>query len=362
MRPLAALLAAALTACAPAGTPGPTPAPTRGPTRVVSLLANNHLLVADIGSGAILAELALGAPPALVSQVHASAVDQDGRTLFVLVSDATGRGTVAVIDATTLRVSATLDAGSGLAFRGLAIGPRTGKLYLFANDGGDAVVRVLDPTGGTPTQTWPARASAGRTWLVYQGAVAPDESALYLSYHGPDTTGIDRFEIRTNGLQRCEIPSVASSGCFGTHGAFALRDGQLIAAAGEAPWLALDPVTGVTRRQFDMRLEGNHLMEFGIAPSAGRLYAVGSCGYTGGLAAVDLASGVTRVVVPARTRGALCGERVAAVADGSLLVVAVTGLPVPTALAAGALAVVTPDGRTVRRIMTPAEPIDLLLY
>jgi hypothetical protein len=343
-----------------AALPSGTIATSNNP-RVFSLLANNHLLVADITTGAVLAELTLASPASLISQLHAMAIGRDGKTLFALVSDASGRATVAAVDTATLKVAATLDPGGGLEFRGLAVGPRTGRLYLFANSGGDAVVRVLDPVGGQAAQTWPARASGGRTWLVYQGAVASDESALYLSYHGPDTTGIDRFAIQATGLLRCAIASFPEAGCFRTHGSFALRDGELIAATGEAPWVDLDPMTGVLRGQFDLRLEGNHLMEFGIATGTGRLFAVGSCGYAGGLASVDLATRQTQVLAPSRTLGAICGERIVALGNGSLLVIAKTALPVPS-LVPGALVVLSGDGKTLRTIKTSAEPIDLLLF
>ena len=103
------------------------------------------------------------------------------------------------------------------------------------------------------------------------------------------------------------------------------------------------------------------LMEFGIAAGIGRLYAVGSCGYTGGLAAVDLATHRTQVLAPSRTPGVICGERIAAIGDGSLLVVAETAIPVPT-LVPGALVVLSSDGKTLRTIKTSAEPIDLLLF
>jgi len=363
-----ALLALAIGGCVAPGTIAGTGASPASSTvvapresRAFSLLANNHLLVADIASGVILADLTLAASAAPISEEHAMAIGPDARTLFALVSDASGRATVAAIDTKTLKVAATFDPGTGLQFRGLAVGPRTGWLYLFANRGGDAVVRVVDPVGGQATQTWLARASAGRTWLVYQGAVASDETALYVSYHGPDTTGIDRFEIRGTGLIRCGIVSRPEAGCFPTHGSFALRDGELIAAVGEAPWVVLDPITGAVHGQFDMRLEGNHLMEFGIAADVGRLYAVGSCGYTGGLAAVDLSTRETTVFAPSRTPGAICGERIAALGNGSLLVVAKTEWPVPS-LAPGALVVLSGDGKTLRTIKTSAEPIDLLLF
>ena len=371
----ATVLALAMTACTASNGPPNTgtgsralPAaasspPGREPSspRVFSLLANDHLVVADITSGAVLAELTLGAPASLISGMHGMAMSRDSRTLFVLVNEANGHGLIVAVDVAALKVTATFDPGPGLEYRGLAVGPRTGRLFLFADQGGDALVRVVDPTGGQATQTWPARASGGRSWLIYQGAVASDESALYISYHGPDTTGVDRFAIHPTGLSRCGIAASAESGCFRTHGSFTLRDGELFAATGGSPVLVLDPVTGAQRGQYDLQLEGNHLMEFAIPAAGGGLYAVGSCGYTGGLAAVDLATGRTRVLVQPRTLGAICGERIAALSDGSRLVVAKTAIPAPN-LIPGALVVLSNDGKTIRTIPTSAEPIDLLLF
>ena len=57
------------------------------------------------------------------------------------------------------------------------------------------VVTVLDPDRGTLEATWPAREAEGHDWLVYQAAVSGDERDLFISYHGVNTTGIDRFTV-----------------------------------------------------------------------------------------------------------------------------------------------------------------------
>jgi DNA-binding beta-propeller fold protein YncE len=364
MRPgLVALLVFGIVACTGCDSitranPSPTPVPSLTAARVVSLLANNHLLVADVTTGAVLAELTLGEPPALPSQIRAMAMSRDGHTLYALVR-ASGGARIALLDTTTLKLTTSIDLGGDLDYRGLAIGPRTGRLYLSANQRGDALVRVIDPSGAQPAQTWPARKSEGRDWYVYQGSVAPDETALYLSYHGPDTTGIDRFEIQPAGLLRCSIATRPDSGCFVTHGSFALAGGDLVASMGESPVASLDPVTGVRRDQYDLLLEGNHMLEFTIA--SGGLYAVGSCGYTGGLARADLSTGQTSVLAASRTRGGVCGERIAVSSDGSVLVVAKTAMSAP-GNTPGALIVLSPDGKSLRTISTSAEPADLLLF
>lgn len=360
---LAAILVLAAAACS-----GPDPVrETRGPltsssttTRVFSLLTNNHLVVADVNTGVVLAELTLAGPPAPQSQMRAMAVSPERHILYVVVSEASGRARIALIDTATLRFASSIDLGGDLEYRGLALGPRTGRLYLFANQRGDALVRVIDPSGSQPPQTWPGRKSDGRTWFIYQGAVSSDEAALYLSYHGPDTTGIDRFEIQPTGLIRCSITTRPESGCFLTHGPFALEGGVLTASMGEQPLAVLDPLTGARRSEYNVMLEGNHMPEFTIASGVGRIYAIGSCGYTGGLSMVDLASGQTQVLVASRTIGAVCGERIVGLNDGSLLVVAKTAMSVPSPVP-GALLVLSKDGKTLRMIPTSAESMDLLV-
>lgn len=301
-RALAAFLVVAATACSGAGPVSDTPAPltsSTASTRVFSLLTNNHLVVADIDTGAILAELTLAGPPARPSQTRAMAVSPERRTLYAVVTEASGRARVAVIDTTTLGLVDSIDLGADMEYRGLALGPRTGRLYVFANQRGDAVVRVFDPSG--TLQTWLGRKAEGRTWFIYQGAVSSDETALYLSYHGPDTTGIDRFEMQPTGLLRCSVRTRPESGCFLTHGSFALERGALIASMAEQPIGALDPLTGARRDEYDLRLEGNHMPEFTVASAVGRIYALGSCGYTGGLSMVDLATKQTQVLVASRS-------------------------------------------------------------
>jgi hypothetical protein len=286
------------------------------------------------------------------------ALSSDRGSLFVLASEANGRALVAAVDTFTLKLTATFELGRDLRYRGIAVGPRTARLYLFANRDSDAVVRVLDPGTGD-TQDWLARASNGRNWYVYQGGVSADESALFISYHGADTTGIDRFDIQPTGLARCNIPSAPESGCFRTHGSFALFGNELFAATGQPFVTALDAKTGAKRRDYHLGLEGNHLMEFAIDPTAG-VYAVGSCGYNRGLAVADLASHQFQVLVPPGQSSPICGERIGVLDDGALLVVAKTAAPVP-ALVPGEILVLSGEGKVLRTIRTSAEPLDLLL-
>ena len=75
---------------------------------------------------------------------------------------------------------------------------------------------------------------------------------------------------------------------------------------------------------------------------------------------LDLATKQTQVLVASRSIGAICGERIVSLSDGSLLVVAKTAVSVPSPLP-GALVVLSKDGKTLRMIPTSAESMDLLL-
>lgn len=108
---------------------------------------------------------------------------------------------------------------------------------------------------------------------------------------------------------------------------------------------------------------GNHMFAFTVDAAAGRLYAIGSCGYAPGFAALDLATGsLPAPVEPPPPLGAPgpppCGVRIAP--GGPWAAVARVALAVPDARRAGAILLVdTRLGETFRSIPTPAEPLDV---
>jgi len=142
-------------------------------------------------------------------------------------------------------------------------------------------------------------------------------------------------------------------------------DGLLV-TTGSAPIEVVDHA-GTVRRTVDTRLVGNHLMDFALDRRATDLYAVGPCGYTGGVSVVNVTTGWTRVLVPpgglippADGGGLLCGERAALGPRSSVLVVGNTAVTVPQLGLHGRLLFLDTQTGTVRRTVdTPSEPIDV---
>jgi hypothetical protein len=297
---------------------------------------------------------------------------------------------VAVVDIDKFEVRNRYPLPEGISFRSLAVGPRTGRLYLFGDRPGkmvesrigrlrerSAIVTVLDPDGEQMFESQTIRRADGHDWLVSWGALFPDESRLFVSYHGETTTGIDWIEVTPRGLVRCQRRGKVEGGaCISSaHGNAEAYKSWLLVATG-TPQMEEAGKGGETIRGWDTKLgvetrekfgEDIHLMEFAV--DADRLYAIGSCANGGGLSRIDLQTGQVKLLVPTRSvlgsaaqrEPAVCGER-AEVGPGSLLVVGETGAPVPQPDARGSLLLIDGEtGQKIRSVDTPAEPVDVLV-
>lgn len=349
---------------------------------IYALLADNRLVATRARDGTQIVEYRLAPPPAPASDPgRYLALSRDGSQLIALTLGAPGQQqSVALVDVATARLRAIHPLiAPGVTFRSLAVGPRSGRLYVFGNRPADArtypppagpprfcsaatsvIVGVFDPDSGAMQDTWVAREADGYDWQVYRGEVASDERALLISYHGPDTTGIDQFEMVGDRLLRCGWAGRPNVGCIGAHGGFSTyREGLLVATGTPLILEVSAEAGGAVRRSIATGLENTHLMEFAVDLRADRLYAVGSCGFAPGFSAIDLRTGEADVAFTAQRPGP-CGERLALGADDTL-VVGQAGRAVPRAAVPGALLVL--DRRTghVRwTTATPAEPIDVL--
>lgn len=341
---------------------------------VYTLLADNRLVALLPGRTTV--EHRLGTTPRVPSVGRYMELAADGETLFVLAPGSPGRPAhVAVIDARTARLRALITVqDADTTYRSLAVGRRSGKLYIFGNRARDAIVRVIDPGSGAIEDEWLARRSGGRDWYVYQGAVTHDETAMYISYHGPDTTGIDRLAIGKRALEQCPRATEPGVGCIRGHGAIEILPDGLLVASGEDSLLMTDEM-GRLLREYDTGLGDNHLMEFALDADARHAYIVGSCGYTGGSAAIELTSGrlsapvarsTPRILVAPAPRwdveeGRICGERLAVTPTGTLII-AQTARPAPNPGAPGALLFLDKGtGRLEDILRLPSEPVDVLV-
>jgi hypothetical protein len=359
----------------------PRPAPSMSSLQAYVLLADNRLLlVAADGTIRQVADL-----------MHYSASDsfrstgrflvRSGTTLYALSASPAGSGAVAVVDVPSAHLVRLLTFGQpGIFYRGLAAAAGGTRLYLFGNrvrgpdrgpgpHGGfplDAVVTVFDLSVGKPVVTYDARLYDGNSWYVWQGASSPDGQLLLLSYHGPDTTGIDSFRIQAGELERCATAGRANVGCIGSHGGFGVQADDVLALGAADADLAEFDFAGHELRRFNVDLPGNHLMDLTLDRS-GHAFIEGSCGYAGGLSRIDIETGSVHVLRPAHSGSSgqpwanddsICGERVAIISSSALALVH-NAVPVPALIPGWLQFVSVNDGHQLAKVRLPLEALDV---
>ena len=292
---------------------------------MIILTASNHLQRLSSTTGKFEWDVGLGGDLQSDFTAHLMAFTSDRKHVAVLVRGSASQ--VVIADAATGRELARHALPSGLSYRGLGVGPISGRIYVFGNrdlgpDRGptqgppsDAVVTVLaDDLTLMSAQT--VRASAGYDWFVYQGATNASESQLLLSYHGPDTTGVDIIAITGDHLvSPCHKPGI---GCITSHGGFVPTRDDLYLATGTSQVIEADP-TGTTLREIETGISNEHIMELAIDSSQSQMFIAGSCKYSSGLFAVDLHT--LGVKTLAKQFSNVCGERVFISGQSSLVVV-----------------------------------------
>lgn len=284
----------------------------------------------------------------------------DASRLFVLVP-ATRQSVQSVIELapSTLKVERRYRLPTGILFRSLQIGPRSGRLYVVGNRGtarkiGPPVMLVLDPDSGAVLGRLTVRPARGRQWYVLDAAVSSDEQYVAVSYHGSDTTGADWIRLSER-PEICADRTPAYAACLELHGAVAFRGHDLLVTTGEGPLveLALD---GRVVRRWPAKLPRNHLTHFTLDNRSPRAVVLGSCGYTGGVSMISLDSGMTKVV---GYPDEVCGEAVSFV-EPELLAVGRNMVPVPQGTPSEIDFVDVGTRRIVRRTPTRSDIVALL--
>lgn len=327
------------------GQPRAAGSPPRASSNLVVLDAAGRLTAYDIRDLSVRWSTTL---PASFGEFprHAVAAGTDGLVYAVAAAEDSHPALFAV-DARTGRIRFTLPLPAGVEARVPVPDPARGRLYLLATrpsgtaGGRQAVVVVVDPIGRRVMNTVPASPADRRDWIPYAGALIAGSDRLAISYHGETTTGMAIVDAGTLRPVPCPAP------CRQVHGRILSYLGGLAAATGGEELLLLTMDGEVTRR-LDSQLAGNHLMEFDVDDARQTIYAIGPCGYTGGLAAI---AGTTRLIRPPGTTvtDRVCGDRISVVDHGAA--VAVTG-------GNGIRIVDVRSGKTVHAASVDRAPID----
>jgi hypothetical protein len=325
------------------------------------LLTDNHLLRVS-ENGEVKTRVRLGAAPGMhPSYGGLLAASPDRETVYALVRGKQQKVAAIAVDGTVLP---SFPLPRDVTWRRLAIGPKSGRLYVAGNvpgtrrnDLGDIELGVrlfvLSPDGERLADET-IREPGGLDWHVAHLTVAEDESSVLVSYHGSDTTGADLVRLRP--IRPCKDRTPAWGACLTrNHGRAQWLGDRVLAATGE-PELAMLTPSGRLVRTLATGLENVHLMEFVVAGDA--LYAFGNCVQGAGLARVPLSRGSPRVLAPDA-----CGDT-AAVLDNSTLVLGRRANDDPYDMGVGhdpALVFVALQApRIEKSVRLPHDPADVL--
>lgn len=301
----------------------------------------------------------------------------DGR---VAVIDAAARpNRLVVVDVVRWLVVRRTALPRGSVFRNLVVGAGTGNLYIAGDSPSDAItpfgsvangatLAVLNADGNLLYSALLRRPSTTRgpvapyDWSVYSLSVHPEEKQIYISYHGPNTSGADTITNTGESLIRCRRSGAGGVGCLtSVHGRIAAFRDRVLAAGGTPPHLVEFRIEGaVITRWRSGFAKSAHLMEF--ARAGDRVFGLESCPKLGGLTSIDLERRQARMLAAPAAPGTthppgVCGERIAARTRDLRLAIAKTSDPL-----AFVLIVDGATGRILasRRVAQPAVDIAAL--
>ena len=201
----------------------------------------------------------------------------------------------------------------------------------------------------------------GRKAFVYDGAVDARQRYAVVSYHGARSTGADVIPLEP-GAPSCLRGPTRWDGCLEVHGAVVAR-GNLVLATFGNEGLRVVHLDGTIVRTVGVPLKGEHFVAMAVS-AAGLAVLPGSCGYGGGIATINTATGHVRIVVPAPKRLADgtfgsavgCGDN-AAVGPNALVAITQPSLPVPQPDGNGSV-VIWQNWHVVARYPTHPDPVD----
>lgn len=401
---LAGTAAAVLTVVVIAGLVGPyairiirTPSvttTTRGPlpeAGVVSILANNHLTYIAPSASSPTWDVAISPTPNLESSHgyaalgHRVAASADGSTIYALPAlDFRGGDQLVVADSASGRVTHQIqlpDPGNSARYGALVVGPSK-DIWIVGSVGPVAdlkdlsvkriaIVRVnhndwsVTAWFGRDMSHWQPQGPVGGDFEIYQAQMSLDESRIYYSYTGGllSASGLDWADVTGHQIRTC-IPRDVHQACIPGLAGFLVQGTSVFMTTGnDSPSGAIDyyALDGTLLDHIQLGLLPGFLEDFALAPDSRSLYLFGSCGYSGGMARLDLSTHTPSVIVKAesqRTHSANspCGQSSAFVSDQFIALGYVSAL-LPSENEGRILYVDSASGSVVRSVAVSAEPI-----
>lgn len=316
--------------------------PASSAATFAALLANGTL-VGYSASGEEVARLRVGGQ--LRSPVSGEYIDIVDDARIAVLDAAAQPNRLLLVDVKRWEVLRHIQLPRRSIFRNIVVGERTGHFYVAGDRPSDAItpfgsaanaatIAVLDQDGKVITSALVRDPSntpgpvAPYDWSVYSLAVDADEEQIYVSYHGPNTSGADSIAVRGNRLVRCAGSGAGGIGCLQpVHGRLEAFGERILAASGTPPVLVALRSDAVVDRWRSGFGKSAHLMEFVRVEN--RVFGLESCPKLGGLTSINLDNDVARMIAPpappgtARPRG-VCGESIAAHSREPRLVIAKT--------------------------------------
>jgi hypothetical protein len=346
-----------------------------------AILADNHLVYLTPGDTTPYWDIAIASPPDLsVSHGYAGlghrlAATADGALIYALPArDIYGGDRLAFVatQSSALFRQVQLPNPDGSARYGaVTVGPSGDAWVVGSVDKHIEIVRVHRQDGtisswaGRDMSHWVPQGPVSGGYEIYEVQVTADEQRIYYSYTGGllSFAGLDWVDISGQGATTCTPPASDQACVQGLAGFLVRGNDVFITTANDQPSGAIDHygLDGTFKDHIELGLLSGFLEDFTVGPDGSHLYLFGSCGYSGGMAVLDLATLKATVIVQAEPAHAPptklpCGQSSAFV-SGTLIALGHVGALLPSPAAGEILFVDSSTGRVERSVHVPSEPI-----
>jgi hypothetical protein len=224
---------------------------------------------------------------------------------------------------------------------------------------------TISSWAGRDMSHWVPQGPVSGGYEIYEVQVTADERRIYYSYTGGllSFAGMDWVDISGQRATTC-TPPASDHACLPGLAGFLVRGNDVfITTANDQPSGAIDHygLDGTLKDHIELGLLSGFLEDFAVGSDGNQLYLFGSCGYSGGMAVLDLASLKSTVIVQAEPAhrpptNLPCGQSSAFVSD-TLIALGHVGALLPNDVGCQILFVDSSTGGVVRSVQVPSEPI-----